>query len=575
MITYLRWIFGLILLFLSFSGYVFGILRNTKIKVEFSPFVVCSTVGLLEFTAGLLNVLPEAAIIICGIGVFCFVIEIRKSGFQKKCITPGIVFFVVSLLLILVLAKEIFFVGWDNFSHWALVVKQMLKWNRFPNFQNTIIIFQSYPTGSASFIYYVCFFMGDSEGIMFFAQNILQISGMTCIWAYVKQKDIVARAMAIGLTAFVLFFNTPVNGLMVDNLIVIMGLAGITILYYYKDNICRGILYVLPGFCLLAVAKTGSGILFVIAGWIFIIITERKQIKKSFYAIAAFIIMPLCYTWLWKKHVSMVFANGNNTLHSMSVSNYKNVFAERTLEDIKNIIVLYLKEIVSVRNPMWYFFVFILLLLIYCRKNIDLFLKLKKYMYFIIVVYILWDASLLGIYLMSMPLAEAYQLASYDRYHNTIIIYIIGLFGVFCLSLQGEQDSIFHFRKRDFHKTKSCLVIGMIIFLLIIDGVSVIKTISYNNDTSKKIIALEESIENSELINGKNYIIYTEDADNGYYMFYGRYRFDTEEVASVNKETWNSFNEWGNYNYILMIDHNEELEDYLKKNTSLIVVENQ
>ena len=43
---------------------------------------------------------------------------------------------------------------YDNFSHWALIVKSMSLTNSFPSFKTDVIMFTSYPPGSAVFIYY-------------------------------------------------------------------------------------------------------------------------------------------------------------------------------------------------------------------------------------------------------------------------------------------------------------------------------------------------------------------------------------------------------------------------------------
>ena len=43
------------------------------------------------------------------------------------------------------------FVHYDNFSHWAVVVKYMLATNRIPDAASAIIDFKSYPLGSSSF----------------------------------------------------------------------------------------------------------------------------------------------------------------------------------------------------------------------------------------------------------------------------------------------------------------------------------------------------------------------------------------------------------------------------------------
>ena len=62
---------------------------------------------------------------------------------------------------------------YDNFSHWAVVVKNMLITHRFPDAYSAMIDFKSYPLGSSSFLYYFCSVVGSEEGARFVinAQN--------------------------------------------------------------------------------------------------------------------------------------------------------------------------------------------------------------------------------------------------------------------------------------------------------------------------------------------------------------------------------------------------------------------
>ena len=67
-------------------------------------------------------------------------------------------------------------VHYDNFSHWALIVKFLNFTGHLPGATDTIISFSSYPPATALFINQFVSLVGFSDGTMLVAQFIL-------IWA--------------------------------------------------------------------------------------------------------------------------------------------------------------------------------------------------------------------------------------------------------------------------------------------------------------------------------------------------------------------------------------------------------
>lgn len=88
-------------------------------NIYFLPAFTISLQVTILFCTGIFNCLKPAALLMFGAGI-------------------------------LLACRGRMFVWYDNFSHWALVVKNMLLTDRFPTFLDTRIIFQEYPMGSAS-----------------------------------------------------------------------------------------------------------------------------------------------------------------------------------------------------------------------------------------------------------------------------------------------------------------------------------------------------------------------------------------------------------------------------------------
>ena len=168
---YLGYLLKFIIFFLSNFGYWEFLRKKTKINIYFLPsLTVALQISILYF-AGLFNLLYEVAIVIWLSGVILLIYGYENGLETLNCYKKvGYIFLAVSMIVALFYVRGKIFIHYDNFSHWAIVVKQMLTTNRYPNFQDTIIMFKEYPLGSATYIYYMALFVGKSESIQMFAQ---------------------------------------------------------------------------------------------------------------------------------------------------------------------------------------------------------------------------------------------------------------------------------------------------------------------------------------------------------------------------------------------------------------------
>lgn len=182
-------LFKFVVLFLSFLGYYLFLYKKYHIKKEFIPIVVVSGIGVALFFSGLLNIMPLAAFIVTISGIFMAIkyFQCSKEGFLPLC-SMGIIFLLCSTVYFAVFLRGHIFIEYDNFSHWALVVSEMLRTDQLPNFQSSVITFQAYPTGSASFIYYVCKIIGNTDACMAFSQTIIELCCLTTLFAFAKKN---------------------------------------------------------------------------------------------------------------------------------------------------------------------------------------------------------------------------------------------------------------------------------------------------------------------------------------------------------------------------------------------------
>lgn len=219
---------GRILLFLvSNLGMWEYFRRKSKMNIFFLPaFAVCLQITVL-FCAGLLNCLKVAVLLLFCIGMMLAVFYLY-TDFKNVIYTyqnAGYAFLILAFFLILLACRGNTFTQYDNFSHWALVAKTVILNNRYPSFQDTVILFQEYPLGSTSYVYYFAKIVSDSEGAQMAAQAFLMLSFILPIFKYVR-RNIAAGFICVFLFANYIFcYNILISNLLVDTLLPLQGAA--------------------------------------------------------------------------------------------------------------------------------------------------------------------------------------------------------------------------------------------------------------------------------------------------------------------------------------------------------------
>ena len=404
-----------ILFLLSLSGYMYICHKKIQLEKEYIPIFVLSIIALIVFLGGLLGQLLLSACLVMVIGLILSSVLI-KDILKKKvivgslslssiCLTIGIIAF---LILSLFLRWDHF----DNFSHWGIVVKQMLIDHHFPNYQNSLIAFKDYPLGISSLIYYFCVFLGKSQGIMLVSQNALLLSCFYAMFGIIKEKKrfLLYTTLALGLSLCIyLNYMIRINNLLVDFLLPCMVLATFSISYQYRHQFKKGIITLIPILMFITIIKN-TGIFFMIIGYLYWIIISKNHsssvIKKVFYSLGIFFIILLPIL-LWKYHVQITFIDWQHKFDLFS----KNIPPSKYLQ----VISLFIQSTFSFTyRSSQALFLFQILAMLLCLYNH--FILKKKWLLWKAwigcnLVVICYYVGILAMYLFSMPEYEALKLA--------------------------------------------------------------------------------------------------------------------------------------------------------------------
>ena len=541
--------FQLLVLLLSCYGYL-QYLRK-YLRPEFCISLLFSGVGSVLFLAGILNLLREAVWCIWLGGLLLAGQSVSRKESVKNLLCFGTVFFLVFAVFFLFLLPSSEFIHYDNFSHWALVSRIVNRQSRFPNYNDCNITFPSYPLGSASFIFFITKTTGCSaEWMQMYAQAILMVGMLVSLFAFAR-GPIQSLATAV-CAVFLLCGNGRVFDLLVDCLLPLTALSAVAAVTDYGETIRQKLWVSLP-YALFLVSIKNSGVLFVLLLYGYLWLTSRRQ-SIPLKTWVPFLAAPAIMLLLWQKHVQAMFEKGMLGKHSLSISYFRSVFGQKGLSDICLIAGEMADRVFSVSNPALWLLLTGLLLLLLCKRFASKACpEMKRVFLFGAVSYVLYQIGTLGMYLFSMPGKEALNLAGYNRYHQTILLFLIGLFliglmrGLDALEVPSSRHLI----------SAAALAAGLILSFYIIrpDFSSLQKLHLAGTDRQK----YDQLIAQYDIPSGGSYLVLTraDRNDSGYLHYLTLYLLNAQTVRVLPSTKLDTI-ELSDYDYVIVFEETEE-----------------
>ncbi|OME91818.1 hypothetical protein BK124_27025 [Paenibacillus amylolyticus] len=592
MLIVLHFVMG-VLLIISFVGYMQFVRKTFALRWEFIPVFVFSSIACIVYFAGLAGQLFIGSIIVMILGLFLFrdtlVRAVRRGTKPNVLFSLFQFFFLGGTFIFLLILFQNQLTHYDNFSHWAIVLKQMLSTNAFPTPDSNLIDFKNYPLGTSSFIYYVCRFMGHSQSVMLLAQGLLIFSCFYSMFGIVSEKKrfLLYAFLGLGLSTLS-FFNLTIRitNLLVDFLLPIYALAILAVIYQYRNEIKKACIVVLPLAGLLTIIKS-TGIIFAAIGLIFLVYTWLKHKQKFSWKTALAVVGTICgalipyFSWSWR--MTTVFQGIDNKFDVAT----SGIQAGKTPEQMREILWTFLKASTDLTTRPVIGIVIFQLIAIAASVFAIVVLKKKwnlwKALIALDVVLLLYYAGILALYLFSMPLDEAIVLAGFERYASSIVVLFAGGL-VLCAAIDLERS--FHYRigevpdyqsfktvKTKGHYQKGiigCMAVAATILLSEYNGiVSIAKT--YDTTLPYKIHAVTgDRWYPGGQVDNNRYLFYASDRDQqvtNYYMQYvGKYFLYAPHVDGIVLfYEDNMDNLLSGYDYLVVVETDLNAKWLLKK----------
>lgn len=444
-------------IFLALVSFVGGVYWNKAffhLPLRLSAFLTSGWVIILLSFGGIFGLLKETYYLLVVLGSIYFLYQLmnKKSFLKIKDLKRE--WWVLGILsIVLMLVSQLKLSHYDNFSHWALVVKYLTTFGQFPSATQNIVTFTSYPLGSSVFSY---FWLGNGffhEGILLVSHWLLLMLSFLPLSQLVNTNRALPLAHSLLLTigaviAWVKF--VPMNSVLVDDLISVYAVGAIAGQVYLRSDVKRLALFTAITAGALSLMKN-SALFFVGIIYLHFLVlffhclknypSRRKEGRVAF-LVSLFTFLPFTG---WQVHLNKTFTTSESSKHAIDFNAYKEIVGGKTAQEIAQIRESFLRHVLDINRPIMrgiyvILLIFFLLYLFYLWKKMGhwwirevFFLSLFSTISYIVSVYYM--------YIFSMPTHEAIRLAAFYRYMETLYIFLLVYLTMIVLLLLNKISS--------------------------------------------------------------------------------------------------------------------------------------
>lgn len=429
-----------LLFFLSFFGWMAFARQKTRMPTCFLPVFTASAQTLVLILCGMCGFLLPAAYAVTALGlavlVYCAVKE--KQRILLPWCNAGSLFALLGIGVLYVLLRGKVVGHFDNFTHWALIVRHLLTNNALPNAGDTLITYSNYPLGSSMWIYLFSTCTGmKSEDMWLFAQGIYMVFCLQTLLVCMEDKrGAVITVTGLLLTAvyanFALAYNVTIYNLLVDALLPLCALAlclaaGYTYLHIRDDRLAlrtdASPWLLIPLMGMVLQIKTSGVVFLLVPLGLMIASALRSKSRRAILRTLLGAAIPFALLLMWNVRHSIVFGGAEAGKHAVSLSTMQ----EKSLQEIGTILLAALREMLTGRDMLFLLVpVFVAFAALFSAKQS----AAQVYGWVVLVcavMYVVYSIGIVGMYIFSMPLEEALNLAGITRYRRSMLIWIYGM----------------------------------------------------------------------------------------------------------------------------------------------------
>lgn len=183
----------------------------------------------------------------------------------RQLFTPGIAAFLLAAAAAMLLLRGRLLTQWDEFSHWGLVVRNMMEFDRFGNLPQATTYFKGYPPAAALLEYFFVKLGGApmAESYLYRAMDVWLAAMLASTLRQFAWKQW-PKMLLQGVLVFVLpliFYETPYATVYVDALLGILFAYILWSWFHRKGSAAFALLELSLGLCVLCLVKSAGAAL--------------------------------------------------------------------------------------------------------------------------------------------------------------------------------------------------------------------------------------------------------------------------------------------------------------------------
>ena len=440
------------------SGSLFGSSIYKKRFEDMLP-ITCSFIVFALFICGTLGVLKQGLYVVTATSIFLWgysVIYLLKKGnwkeFQGTFLTPAFCVFTFAYLVLTYTNYGMLASVWDEFSHWADIVKAMVAVDDFGTNPAAHSMFQSYPPGMSLFQYffqkiYILLNRGElfSEWRMYYAYQLFFLAflmpflrELTFEKFSLKKLFGMITAAAVICVGPMLVFDDIYIIVLIDAFLGLITGTGMAMIFWRKKKDWCYDLYIMCNVAILVLAKD-AGMLFAVfmaAAYVidFVFYRDAKITSKILWSVSSIcaVFVPKV---LWSYNIKadnayVAFSNSVNFKELLNVITGadKTSYRAEVLRNFFSKIYTEKFEVTVLEFEIPYIIIYGMLVLVsilICLKYKSQNSKENKKRTMVLTLFIsetvVYILGLLVTYMFKFSEHEAVELASFDRYMNIIL----------------------------------------------------------------------------------------------------------------------------------------------------------
>lgn len=324
---YVLYALNLFLVAAVLCGIMLFLHDKAHIDPSFLPLLSVSLITLSVYFGGLLGCLASVTVLVYLFGLAAAFYEgirilRRKYSPNDFFASPAVWLFAVFCIYFIVRMKGMQVLHVDNFSHWAVIIKEMCLTDAFP-VEGTAVTFRNYIPGSASFIYFVCKAVAFSEGHALMAQGIITSAALATLFCRVKFRNIayILSLLSVSVLAVsvleLLSASLGIYNFLVDDLLAYVTIAAGIVIYAYRRDFKKCLMVLIPVMGMLVIIKSSARI-FAALVTILVIIVFFKEIfsLKKFVGLGSLVAVQFLLPTVYNRYIEHTFPNHTDKFSS-------------------------------------------------------------------------------------------------------------------------------------------------------------------------------------------------------------------------------------------------------------------